>query len=81
VISDYARMFEAREAETIRQYRWLQKVQKAATHHYPLSIMAAGPNLPEDFHLGSMRGEGEPLPAVCRDALVVIKQVQAELDA
>lgn len=57
------------------------EVRKAATHHYPLSIMAAGPNLPEDFHLGSMKGEGEPLLALCRDALGVIKQVQAELDA
>jgi hypothetical protein len=59
----------------------LYEVRKAATHHYPLSIMAAGPNLPEDFHLGRMRGEGEPLLALCRDALQVIKQVQAELDA
>jgi hypothetical protein len=59
----------------------LYEVRKAATHHFPLSIMAAGPNLPEDFHLGSMRGEGEPLLALCHDALAVIKQVQAELDA
>ena len=59
----------------------LYEVRKAATHHFPLAIMAAGPNLPEDFHLGDMRGEGEPLLALCREALAVVKQVQAEIDA
>lgn len=59
----------------------LYEIRKAATHHFPLAIMAAGPNLPEDFHLGSMRGEGESLLALCREALAVIKQVQAEIDA
>lgn len=59
----------------------LYEVRKAATHHFPLAIMAAGPNLPEDFHLGNMRGEGEPLLALCREALAVVKQVQAEIDA
>jgi hypothetical protein len=58
----------------------LYEVRKAATHHFPLSIMAAGPNLPEDFHFGSMKGQGEPLLALCRNALAVIRQVQAELD-
>lgn len=57
----------------------LYEVRKAATHHFALSIMAAGPNLPEDFELGSMKGEGTPLLALCRDALAVIKQLQAEL--
>lgn len=59
----------------------LYEVRKEATHHFPLSIMAAGPNLPEDFQLGSMKGEGEPLLALCRDALAVVKQAQAELAA
>ena len=59
----------------------LYEVRKAATHHFPLSIMAAGDNLPEDFHLGSMKDQGEPLLALCREALAVVKEVQAELDA
>ncbi|MEI2622881.1 MAG: hypothetical protein V9G23_02455 [Giesbergeria sp.] len=59
----------------------LYEVRKAATHHFPLAIMAAGPNLPEDFHLGNMRDEGEPLLALCREALAVVKQVQAEINA
>jgi hypothetical protein len=59
----------------------LYEVRKAATHHFPLAIMAAGPNLPEDFHLGSIQGEGQPLLAVCREALAVVKQVQSELEA
>jgi len=59
----------------------LYEVRKAATHHFPLSIMATGPNLPDDYHLGSTKGEGLPLLALCREALAVIKQVQAELNA
>ena len=59
----------------------LYEVRKAATHHFPLSIMATGPNLPEDFQLGNMKDEGQPLLALCREALAVIVQVQAELDA
>ena len=58
----------------------LYAIRKAATHHFPLAIMAAGPNLPNDFQLGSLKGEGEPLLALCREALDVIKQVQAEID-
>jgi hypothetical protein len=58
----------------------LYEVRKAATHHMPLSIMEAGPNLPEDFHLGNMKGEGQPLLALCRDALNVIKQLKEQLD-
>lgn len=59
----------------------LYEVRKAATHHFPLSIMAVGQNIPEDFHLGNMKGEGEPLLVLCREALAIIKQVQADLDA
>ena len=58
----------------------LYSVRKAATHHVPLAIMAAGPNLPEDYHLGSTRGTGDPLLALCREALVVVKRVHAELN-
>lgn len=54
----------------------LYEVRKAATHHMPLSIMESGLNLPEDFHLGSMRGDAQPLLALCRDALAIIKEVQ-----
>lgn len=58
----------------------LYKVRAAATHHFPLSIMAAGPNLPEDFHFGTMRGEGEPILALCREALEVVKRAERDLD-
>ena len=58
----------------------LCKLRNAATHHYPLSIMAAGPKLPDDYHSGSTKGEGESLLALCRNAFEVVKQVQAEID-
>lgn len=57
----------------------LYDVRKAAAHHFPLSIMEAGPNLPDDFHFGNMRGEGEPVLELCRQALVVVKDVDQEL--
>lgn len=42
--------------------------------------MAAGSNLPEDFHFGNANGGGKPVLALCRSALAVIEQVQTELD-
>ena len=57
----------------------LYEIRAAATHHFPLSIMATGSNLPEDFHFGSMRGEGEPVMKLCRDALEVVKQAERDL--
>lgn len=59
----------------------LYEIRKTATHHCPLAIMAAGPNLPDDFHLGNIKNKGVPLLALCRQALAVIKQVQTEINA
>ena len=59
----------------------LYKVRAAATHHFPLSIMATGPNLPEDYEFGSTKGQGTNVLALCREAMEVVKQVQAELDS
>jgi hypothetical protein len=57
----------------------LYELRRANTHHFPMSIMAAGPALPEDFHFGNMRGEGTPALAFCREAIALIRQVQREL--
>jgi hypothetical protein len=59
----------------------LYELRRHNTHHVPLSIMAAGPSLPQDFHFGYMKGEGVPALRVCREALSLIKRVQGELDA
>ncbi|MCW2763267.1 MAG: hypothetical protein JWR85_3468 [Marmoricola sp.] len=59
----------------------LYKVRAAAAHHFPLSIMAAGPNLPEDYHFGSLRGEGEPILEFCREALEVVKRLDKDLNS
>lgn len=58
----------------------LYELRKANTHHFPMSIMAAGPSLPEDFHFGNMTGKGTPALAFCRDAMTLIRLVQQELD-
>ena len=54
--------------------------RKKSTHHCSLSIMAAGSNLPEDFQFGSMRGEGTPVMPLCREMLVLIRDVYAEIN-
>lgn len=56
----------------------LYDFRKKNTHHYALSIMAVGPSLPEDFHFGSMRGEGTPVLPLCRNALMLIQSIHSE---
>lgn len=51
------------------------------THHYPLSIMECGPNLPADFRLGRLRDEGVPALDFAVDVVNLVEQVQRELDA
>jgi len=58
----------------------LYEVRKKCTHHFPLSIMATGPSLPEDFHLGSMQGEGIPAMPLCREVLQLIQSIHAEVN-
>jgi hypothetical protein len=58
----------------------LYEIRKKCTHHFPLSIMATGSSLPEDFHLGNMKDEGVPVMALCRDALQLIQSVYSEIN-
>lgn len=57
----------------------LYEFRKVATHHFPLSVMATGPNLPEDFHFGSIRGESTPVLPLCRDVMALIRTIFDEL--
>lgn len=59
----------------------LYKFRAGATHRFPLSITAAGPNLPEEYHFGSTHGQGEPILQLCKEALVVVKRVEEELNS
>jgi hypothetical protein len=58
----------------------LYEFRKNNTHHFSLSIMAMGANLPEDFHFGSMRDEGIPVMPLCREVLILIKNVYSEIN-
>lgn len=58
----------------------LYELRRLNTHHFPLAIMAAGPDLPEDFEFGNMRGEGTPALAFCREVMALVLQVRRELD-
>lgn len=62
---------------TVELYRFRIK----STHHFPLSIMAAGTSLPADFQFGNMRGEGTPVLPLCREAMDVIRSVYSEINA
>ncbi|TXG99901.1 MAG: hypothetical protein E6R08_00270 [Nevskiaceae bacterium] len=58
----------------------LFNIRKGNTHHFPLSIMEAGPALPEGFEIGRFRGEGVPALAFAREAMALVEQVQREID-
>ena len=58
----------------------LYEIRKGNTHHFPLSIMASGPDLPSDFQFGSMRDAGEPIMPFCQNVMELIHSVQRELD-
>jgi hypothetical protein len=57
----------------------LYELRKGNTHHYPLSIMARGQRIPEDFHFGSLSGKSIPALAFCRQVLSLIHEVENEL--
>lgn len=81
VFTDAKKPFYVKTGKLGGTMKRLYEIRSAATHHFPLSIMEAGPNLPEDFHLGNMRGEGAPVLALCREALEVVKAAQRDLDS
>ncbi len=58
----------------------LYEFRKKSTHHFSLSIMVTGTVLPEDFHFGSMRGEGVPIMPLCSEVLTLIRSVYAEIN-
>ena len=58
----------------------LFKIRKGNTHYFPLSIMEAGPTLPEGFEIGRMRGEGVPALAFGREVMALVEQVQRKID-
>lgn len=58
----------------------LYEIRKKSTHHFSLSIMAAGPSLPDDFHLGNMKGEGIPIVPLCREALELVRELYAAIN-
>ena len=51
----------------------LYKLRKGNTHHYPLSIMATGSTLPEDFHFGHLKDKGIPALKFCREVMTLIE--------
>ena len=59
----------------------LFELRRGNTHHFPLSIMATGPSLPEDFQFGRMKDDGTPALPFCRTAMRLILAIQAELRA
>jgi len=61
--------------------REVYELRKTSTHHYSLSIMEVGPELPRDFQLGDLRGKGEPALQQCKRAIGLVRAVQVELNS
>lgn len=59
----------------------LYEIRRGNTHHFPLSIMETGPELPDDFQFGNMRDKGEPVLPFCRRVMELIKTIEQELGA
>ena len=59
----------------------LYEFRRRNTHHFPMSIMSEGVNLPEGFCFGHIKGQGIPALAFCRAAMSLMHQVQQELQA
>lgn len=59
----------------------LYELRKGNTHHVPLSIMAIGDELPENFHFGYITGNGVPALVFCQTVISLIRQVHQELQA
>lgn len=86
VLRTYVRVFRKVNRPEFVKTSGLQGVTKELydlrnknTHRFSLPIMAAGENLPEDYHFGSTTGEGKPALAFCRSAIELIRRIDLEL--
>jgi len=79
VVQDVKRPAYVKTAGQHKITRELYELRKGNTHHYPLSIMTNGKQLPEDFHFGSLSGKGIPALVFCREAMLLIREVENEL--
>jgi hypothetical protein len=59
----------------------IYEIRRKNTHYFPISIMATGPSLPEDFHVGNMQGELIPAVSLCREALKLVQSIYAEVNS
>ena len=55
-------------------------IRSKTTHRHSLSIMVTGASLPENFHIGDMKGEGIPAMSLCRDVLQLVQSVHFEIN-
>jgi hypothetical protein len=54
-------------------------LRNKTTHRHGLSIMITGPDLPMDFHFGSIKGETEPAMPLCQELISLVKSVYLEI--
>lgn len=58
----------------------LYEFRKKNTHHFPLSIMTTGLNVPEAFHFGNIVGQGTPALEFCHTAMSLMRQIHREFE-
>ena len=57
----------------------LYKLRHGNTHRFPLSILTAAEDVPEDFQFGNIIGAGIPVLRFCRETMCLIRKVEREL--
>lgn len=57
----------------------LYALRRGNIHHFPMSLMTNGENLPEGFHFGNISGKGVPALFFCRQVMSLIHLVEKEL--
>jgi hypothetical protein len=57
----------------------MYELRKANTHRTAMSIMCTGSSVPENFHLGSITGEGESALIFCKNIMILIRVIDKEL--
>lgn len=57
----------------------LYALRRGNTHHFPLSLVTNGPQLPEDFCLGIPSANGRRALDFCRQVMLLIQRVESDL--
>jgi hypothetical protein len=86
VLRHYVRAFQLRKNSGFVKTSGLTELTKklyelrnSCTHDGGLAVMVAGESLPNDFHIGHLRGQGTPALGFCEKILSLFEIIENEL--